>query len=114
MEETIEQRVQTIASRYAVKAWEYRQRNHAKGVWVRLRRLLAGSRQAFIAGDDAIERLVSRGFSSEAVGLQLEPPKRIVVVGAGDNDQIDGSREVPVRMSAEVLTASNLVLVRFE
>lgn len=110
----MEQRVQAIASRYAVKAWEYRQRNHAKGVWFRFRRLLAVSKHAFIAGDDAIERLISRGFSTEAVGFQLEPPKRIVVVGAADIDRVEGLREVPVRLSAEVLAASNLVLVRFE
>lgn len=43
MTEAMRRRAAAVGSRAAVRAWEYRQRMHAKGVWFRLRRLLAES-----------------------------------------------------------------------
>ena len=46
MIETLERRVRQYRSRMLIRAFDYRQRHHAGGVWFRLRRLLAGTSQA--------------------------------------------------------------------
>ncbi|HEV8358624.1 MAG TPA: hypothetical protein VGX21_05695 [Methylomirabilota bacterium] len=48
MRDDLERRVRQVRSRVAVQAWEYRQRHHAKGVWMRLRRILADAQAAYV------------------------------------------------------------------
>ena len=47
MTEAVERRLRQLRSRVLVRAWDYRQRNHARGVWFRLRRVLAEASQAY-------------------------------------------------------------------
>ncbi len=47
MTQALERRAVQVYARAAVRAWEYRQRHHARGVWGRLRRLLAFSSKAY-------------------------------------------------------------------
>ncbi len=107
-------RVAQARSRAAVKAWEYRQRHHAKGVWFRLRRLLAEASSAWEISEEARARLLAEGFEPEAVGSEIEPPKTIVFVPEERLSEIRDRRPLPLRLGPEFLAARHVVLVRFE
>jgi hypothetical protein len=109
----LERRLRQVRSRLAVRAWTYRQRRHAKGVWMRLRRVLAEARSAYAIASSEAERLVAEGFRPESVGLELQPPKVILFVPAERTARIAGAREIPVRLEAALLDAPALALVRF-
>ncbi len=96
-------------------AWgrTYRQRHHAKGVWTRLRRLLADAQSAYAIPGSVAEQLLAEGFLPEAVGQELEPPKVVLFVPAERAALITGAREIPVRLEGALLEAPALVLVRF-
>jgi hypothetical protein len=113
MIDDLERRVRQVRSRVAVRAWEYRQRHHAKGVWLRLRRALADAQAAFVIPDGEAERLIAEGFRPEAVGRELEPPKIILFLPAARVARLVGAREIPVRLEVELLEAPALALVRF-
>ena len=68
-------RVRTLAT---IRAWEYRQRNHSKGVWFRLRRVLANAESAFAIPCSAVEQQEQAGFRRESVGTEIEPHKAIL------------------------------------
>jgi hypothetical protein len=106
-------RVKRQKQRIAVRRWEYRQRNTSKGVWLRLRLALAQSERLFAVSEEAMAALVADGFQPLAVGFELHPKKQLVVVPLARALHIDGARELPVRLSADVLGAVNLVLVPF-
>jgi hypothetical protein len=109
----LERRVAQARSRIAVRAWTYRQRHHAKGVWMRLRRVLADAQSAYVIPASEAERLMAEGFRPQAVGQELEPPKVILFVPAGRVAGIAGAREITVRLDADLLDAAALALVRF-
>jgi hypothetical protein len=111
--EGLRRRVRQLRSRAAVRAWEYRQRHHAKGVWLRLRRVLADAQTAYVIPEREAERLLAEGVHPEAVGRELEPPRIILFVPAERVARLAGAREVPVRLGVEVLEAPALALVRF-
>src|SRR5262249_142808 len=98
--------------RVAVRAWEYRQRKHSKGVWFRLRRILADAATAYAIPDAEVARLLSAGFAPEPVGAELEPPRRIFFVAAERVTAIHGRRELPLRLGPELLAERNVALVR--
>jgi hypothetical protein len=109
----LERRVRQVRSRVAVRAWEYRQRHHAKGVWMRLRRILADAAAAYVIPESEAERLVAEGFPPEPVGRELEPAKVILFLPAERVARLAGAREIPVRLEVELLEAPALALVRF-
>jgi hypothetical protein len=109
----LERRLRQVRARVAVRAWAYRQRHHARGVWMRLRRVLAEAAVAYVIPLGEAERLVGEGLQPEPVGQELEPPRIILFVPAERAARISGAREVPVRLDAEVLEAPALALVRF-
>jgi hypothetical protein len=109
----LERRVRQVRSRVAVRAWEYRQRHHAKGVWMRLRRILADAAAAYVIPESEAERLVVEGFPPESVGRELERPKVILFLPAERVARLTGAREIPVRLEVELLEAPALALVRF-
>jgi hypothetical protein len=111
--EALEGRLRQVRSRVAVRAWEYRQRHHAKGVWVRFRRVLADAEAAYVIAEGEAERLVAEGFPPEPVGRELEPLKTILFLPAERVARPTGAREIPVRLSVELLGAPALALVRF-
>jgi hypothetical protein len=107
--DALERRVREVRSRVAVRAWEYRQRHHAKGVWMRLRRILVDAEAAYVIPGGEAERLVAEGFRPEAVGRELEPPKVILFLPAERVARLTGARGIPVRLGAELLEAPALV-----
>ncbi len=113
MTDDLERRVRQVQSRVAVRTWGYRQRHHAKGVWMRLRRTLADAQSVYLIPDSEAKRLLAEGFRPEAVGRELEPPKVILFAPAERVVRITGAREIPVRLDVALLEAPALVLVRF-
>jgi hypothetical protein len=111
--EKLQRRARERQARLAVRAWEYRQRNLAHGVWFRLRRVLADAETAWAIPADEAARLVAEGFPAEAVGRQLEPAKTIVFVPAERAARLAGARQIKVRLDADLLGAEALALVRF-
>lgn len=107
----LERRAQTVRSRAAVRCWEYRQRRHAKGTWFRFRRVLADAERAFIVSEDAARELLAEGYACQSVGAELAPAKIIVFVPKDRSDRLADKREISVRLSAEMLAATCLVLV---
>jgi hypothetical protein len=111
--EALHRRAREIRARAAVRAWEYRQRHHAKGVWFRLRRVLAEAREAWAIPPDEADRLVAEGYVPEAVGSELAPPKRILFVPEARLATISARRRLRVGLGADLLGAPCVVLVRF-
>jgi hypothetical protein len=108
-----ERRLRELRSRVLVRAFEYRQRGHARGVWFRLRRLLALAREAYSVSRLDAEQLIAEGFRPDPVGQDLAPSRLILVVPPSRVAHIPSARRLPVRLSAELLAAECLVLVPF-
>ena len=113
MTEAMRRKARAVRSRAAVRAWEYRQRMHAKGVWFRLRRLLADSSMVYEIPESQVESLIAEGCSTQPVGGELHPPKIIMFVSPQQAQRITGARKLPVKIGAELLAAHCLALVRF-
>lgn len=113
MSDELERRVRQVRSRVAARAWGYRQRRHARGVWMRLRRILADAQAAYVISESDAALLVAEGFRAEAVGRELEPAKIILFVPAARVARLTRAREIPVSLEVELLEAPALALVRF-
>jgi hypothetical protein len=113
MSQSLEKRLKAARSRIAVRAWEYRQRNHAKGTWYRLRRLLVDARVAYALSEQSARLLLAEGYQPEPVGEQMEPPKTILFVPSERIDTVADKRRIPVRLSADFLAARYVALVPF-
>ena len=114
MSAALEQRARQYRSRMLIRAWDYRQRNHARGVWYSLRRLLADTSHAYVVSSDDAALLRTEGFAVEAVGNAVEPPKTIVCAPQTRVANLVSAREVPVSLGGDLLSAECLVLVPFE
>jgi hypothetical protein len=114
MTPALERRVTELRARVQVRSWEYRQRHHARGVWFRLRRVLAEASAAFVVAPEDAAALVAEGCRPELVGEALEPPKLIVFAPSERVARIGSARAVPVRLGRDVLEARHLVLTPFE
>ena len=113
MSAVLEQRARQYRSRMLIRAWDYRQRRHARGVWLRLRRLLAGASRAYVISESDADQLRAEGFREEPVGVEIEPPKVIVFAPAPRVIALASANEVPVSLGGELLSARCLVLVPF-
>ena len=111
MIERLHERAQRARERALVRAWEYRQRNYSKGVWYRLRRVLVDAGQAWIIDEADADRLEATGRAPHPVGRELAPSKRLFLVNDEELRDIRVRRQIPVRMSAELLQARSLALV---
>lgn len=109
----LEERARQVRARAAVRAWEYRQRHHAKGVWFRLRRLLAATASAWSLPEEEARRLVAEGYEVAAAGSLLEPPKLIVLVPEERLRAVPGRAPVELRLGPDLLAARCLALVPF-
>lgn len=114
MNPSFERRVRELRARVLVRSWEYRQRGHARGVWFRLRRVLADASAAFVIPSDEAQKLTAEGLRAEPVGHELEPPKLIFFAPAERVAEIASARSVPVRLSGELLEAECVALTPFE
>jgi hypothetical protein len=110
----LERRLRYQRSRVLVRSWEYRQRRHARGVWFRLRRLLADAAGAYAIPMDEARKLIAEGCPGEPVGQELEPPKLIVFAPAERLALVPLARPIPVGLGAELLSAECIALTRFE
>jgi hypothetical protein len=107
-------RLREHRSRVLVRAFDHRQRHHARGVWFRLRRLLALAREAYAVSREDADRLLGEGFQPDPVGHELLPPRVILSVPAPRVAELPSAQPLPVRLSAELLAAEHLVLVPFD
>jgi len=107
-------RLRELRSRVLVRAYDHRQGRHARGVWFRLRRVLAFASAAYALPRDEAERLIAEGHQPEPVGRDLEPSRVILIVPAEREARIASARPLAVRLSAEMLAAEFLALVPFE
>lgn len=114
MSETLERRIRQYRSRMVIRAFDYRQRHHAGGVWFRLRRLLAGTSQAYVISEDEAAQLHREGWRVEPVGREVDPPKTIVIAPAQRVAALTSAKEIPVCLGGELLSATCLVLVPFD
>ncbi len=114
MSAALEQRARQYRSRMLIRAWAYRQRHHARGVWFRLRRLLAGASHAYVISSNDADQLRAEGFHIEPVGHGIEPPKVIVFAPPERVARLVSAKEVPVSLGGELLSAEYLVLVPFD
>lgn len=111
--ESLERRLDRIRSRLVVRRWEYRQRNLSKGVWFRVRHVLAYTSRAYVIPEGEVAHLLAEGYEPVPVGRELEPEKHLFLVPAERAEAIRGAREIEVRLTATFLEARAVALVRF-
>ena len=107
------ERIRKMKQRLAVRAWEYRQRNTSKGVWARLRGILALSERAIAVDEETAAALEASGHRPHPIGAQLEPPRRYFVLPPGEATSLSG-RTIPVRLDTSFLNEPRVALVRFD
>jgi hypothetical protein len=107
------ERARRIRERALIRAWEYRQRQHAGGVWFRLRRVLVDAARAFVITEADAHQLEQQGAEPLPVGRELSPAKRIFIVTSAQIETL-AAREVPVRLTAEFLQATAIALMPHE
>jgi hypothetical protein len=106
-------RAQEFQRRQLVRQWEYRQRDLARGVWFRLRRVLAGARAAYaISGEDAAA-LEAEGVQPASAGREVAPPLMLYFVPEDRLLRLRSARALAVRLSAELLSTKAVALVPF-
>jgi hypothetical protein len=111
MHESMARALKEHKKRVLIRAWELRQLEHAKGVWFRLRRVLALSEAVYAIDDDATRELEERGHLPLPLGAELAPPKRLFVVDRSQLQPELTRRPLRIRLDAALLGAVNLVLV---
>lgn len=109
-----ERRLQEFRARVQVRSWQYRQRNHAAGVWFRLRRVLAAASAAYAVSPEEAATLGEEGYRPVPVGGEIEPQKTILVVPAARVASLESARPVPLRLGGELMATTCLVLAPFE
>lgn len=109
----LERRARAFRSRLQVRAWEYRQRDHTKGTWLRLARLLADAEAVYEISEEDADRLTAEGHVPEPPGLAVHPPKRMFFVDPRRLEAIDGRRPLPPRLAPALLAARSVAMVRF-
>jgi hypothetical protein len=114
MSESLHRRAREIRARLAVRAWEFRQRHHAKGVWFRLRRVLADTEFAFAIDDADADALAREGGAELQVGRELAPAKRLYLVDRERAERLSSRVPLVVRIGMDLLAARNVALVPFE
>lgn len=114
MSPTQERRLREMRSRVLTRAFDHRQRRHARGVWFRLRRVLAYAREAYVVPAEEANRLIAEGYRPDPVGQELAPARVILLVPRERVAGIAAARPLPVRLNAEMLSAECLALVPFD
>lgn len=108
-----ERRLRQLRSRLAVRAWDYRQRHHSRGVWYRLRRVLADASEAYAISPEDAHALLAERYTPELVGAELAPARTIIFADAERVARLASARRLALRLDADLLAAEYLALVRF-
>ena len=103
-----------VRTRAAIRRWKYRQRDHAAGVWFRIRRVLADAKEAYVISIGDAKRLLTEGYKEEACGAQVEPQKTIIFVDPMRLAHLQSRRRIPVRLGPDFLLAAAVALVPFD
>ncbi len=101
----LDKRLRQMRFRLAQRRSAYRQREHASGVWFRLRRLLSDAAEVYVISEAAADALVAEGFAPHEVGDALEPPKRIFVLPGARIAAIADKTSAAPRLDATLLGA---------
>ena len=112
--ERMQARARAVRTRAQVRAWRYRQRNLAAGVWFRLRRVLADAQAAYVISAEDARRLVAEGYECPACGREIAPAKAIVFVDERRLENVENRRPIRVDLGPAFLTADAVALVRFD
>ena len=112
--ERMRARAHAVRTHAQVRAWKYRQRNLAAGVWFRLRRMLADAKAAYAISDEDAGRLLAEGYEPAACGREVVPAKDVVFVDERRLDRVESRRLIPVDLGPAFLAASTIALVRFD
>ncbi len=111
---SLERRLRAHRARVLIRSFDYRQRHLARGVWFRLRRVLADASAVYAVSEQDAQRLLAEGQRIETVGRELQPPKLILRAPASRVAQLGSAQPVPVRLGAPLLAATCLVIIPFE
>lgn len=111
MSEALHRRLRRIHARAAVLRYEHRRRNTSAGVWYRLRRTLVDARAAYSISAEDADRLARGGAREAPVGVELVPARRILWAAPEQLEGLASACPVPLRLGAELLGATALVLV---
>lgn len=106
-------RLREVRSRAAIRRWELRQLDHARGSWDRVTRCLARARSAWTISDADAAALLAAGRQPEPAGLELDPPRRYFFIEEPDLASLSSARPIVLQLSAELVAAQNLALVPF-
>jgi hypothetical protein len=109
----LHQRLRRMRAQAAIRKWEARQVDHARGVWFRLELLLARTRCALVISADESAILRAAGFEAHPVGAELEPPKALFVVPEEMLPPSIEGHEIPLQDARQILLASAVVLIPF-
>jgi hypothetical protein len=107
-------RLREIHARAAIQKWNYRQRNHAAGVWFRLRRVLADAKDAYVISPEDAATLIAEGYVAEPVGAELSPEKTLIFADGDRIDRLVSKNPILVRLSPDFLTSPAVALVPFD
>jgi hypothetical protein len=107
-------RARAVRSRALVRAFEYRQRDLAGGVWVRLRLALSRIERAYVIDDEDASALAADGIVPLSAGLEIEPPLRIFVVSGARARALRSGAPIPLHMDTRLLRAGAIAVVEFE
>ena len=113
MSDVLQSRLREHRARMAVRAWEYRQCNHANGVWFRLRRALADAAEVLVIDESDAQRLIAAGHPIHPAGELLEPRKTMLVVPHEALADVPSARAIHVGLNTEFFQARSVVLVPF-
>ncbi len=113
MSDSLHAQARRVRALATVRPWEYRQRNHSKGVWFRLRRVLADAESAFAIPCSAVEQLEQEGCRRESVGIEIEPHTAILFVPAERREEISEKRPLRVALDADFFATPCVALIRF-
>lgn len=106
-------RARAAKSRWLIRSAEYRQRDLAGGVWVKLREPLARAERAYAISEADAAGLEAAGHVALAPGLAIEPQLRAYVISTDVLGTLPSAEEIPVRMDERLLRSGWLALVPF-
>jgi len=111
---SIARQVKQVKARARVRAWEYRQRNHAHGAWLRYRRALAFADRAFAIDESLAGELLARDAVLDEGGQALVPVRTLVWITRDQAAGLRGARPLRLQLGPALLNEPWIALVPFD